>query len=107
MKQHQRSEISTNNCFLCEQTFNHFGNRIKTANSYIVLGAMGSPADLTLGTQVSSITSATKSSLPIAGDQLERMQKQEEYLRALEDERGKIEAFKRELPYCMQLLDDG
>ncbi|KAI5059920.1 hypothetical protein GOP47_0024340 [Adiantum capillus-veneris] len=34
------------------------------------------------------------------------MLKLEYYLKALEDERKKIEAFKRELPFCMQLLND-
>jgi hypothetical protein len=34
------------------------------------------------------------------------MRKLEEYLQSLEDERRKIEAFKRELPLCMQLLDE-
>lgn len=29
------------------------------------------------------------------------------YVRLLEEEMKKIDAFKRELPYCMQLLQDG
>ena len=35
------------------------------------------------------------------------MLKLSDYLEALENERKKIEAFQRELPYCMQLLDAG
>lgn len=31
----------------------------------------------------------------------------EVYHKALEDERLKIQAFQRELPFCMQLLEDG
>lgn len=34
-------------------------------------------------------------------------QELQEYLRGLEEERRKVEAFKRELPLCMQLLTDG
>jgi hypothetical protein len=41
------------------------------------------------------------------GHPAEEMQKLAEYLRALQEERGKIEAFKRELPLCMQLIDEG
>ncbi|CAK9212056.1 unnamed protein product [Sphagnum troendelagicum] len=76
---------------------------------------MESPADLTLGsahTASSSYTNATntvnglKSSLSFVGDHLERIRRIEEYLQALEDERRKIEAFKRELPLCMQLLEE-
>jgi hypothetical protein len=76
---------------------------------------MESPVDLTLGTAQtasSSYTNATntvnglKSSLSFVGDHLERIRRIEEYLQALEDERRKIEAFKRELPLCMQLLEE-
>ncbi|CAM6015670.1 unnamed protein product [Sphagnum balticum] len=76
---------------------------------------MESPADLTLGsahTASSSYTNATntvnglKSSLSFVGDHLERIRRIEEYLQALEDERRKIEAFKRQLPLCMQLLEE-
>lgn len=35
-----------------------------------------------------------------------RVAKLEEYVRSLEEERRKIEAFKRELPLCMILLTD-
>lgn len=34
-------------------------------------------------------------------------QKIQEFLARLEEERNKIEAFKRELPLCMQLLNNG
>ncbi|KAL3687667.1 hypothetical protein R1sor_013976 [Riccia sorocarpa] len=56
---------------------------------------MGSPADLTLGCRAQSSN----------GEQAVRVCKLDDYLKALEDERRKIEAFKRELPHCMQLLD--
>lgn len=36
----------------------------------------------------------------------DQMQKLQEHLKALEEERLKIEAFKRELPFCMELLND-
>ncbi|CAM6051287.1 unnamed protein product [Sphagnum compactum] len=82
---------------------------------------MGSPADLTLGTSQAPSTNATtntaaatttttvlskSSPSSFVGDRLQRMRKLEEYLQSLEDERRKIEAFKRELPLCMQLLDE-
>ncbi|KAL0923875.1 hypothetical protein M5K25_004658 [Dendrobium thyrsiflorum] len=40
------------------------------------------------------------------GEQAEQMQKLQELLARLEDERLKIDAFKRELPLCMQLLNN-
>jgi len=36
----------------------------------------------------------------------DEMQKLQEHLKALEEERLKVEAFKRELPFCMELLND-
>eukprot|EP01018_Ginkgo_biloba_P004059 Gb_34639 [translate_table: standard] len=69
--------------------------------------SMGSPSELTLECRPSAKTSATViKALPRVGDQLARMQKLEDYLKGLEEERLKIEAFKRELPFCMQLLND-
>ncbi|BBN08875.1 protein MpGARP6 [Marchantia polymorpha subsp. ruderalis] len=65
---------------------------------------MGSPADLTLGCRPQSSGNEFKA-VSTSGDQIERVRKLDEYLKALEDERHKIEAFKRELPHCMQLLD--
>lgn len=67
---------------------------------------MGSPADLTLGCRPQSSGNEFKA-VSTSGDQIERVRKLDEYLKALEDERHKIEAFKRELPHCMQLLDYG
>lgn len=58
---------------------------------------MGSPGTLTLG---STVTGGTSS---IFED--DASQKLATYLRNLQGERGKIEAFKRELPLCMELLD--
>jgi len=79
---------------------------------------MGSPANLTLGPQVSTVTSAIETTLNCAasssaaaaaeaGHRVEEAQNLAVYLRQLQEERGKIEAFKRELPLCMQLLDAG
>jgi hypothetical protein len=78
---------------------------------------MGSPANLTLGPQVSTVTSAIETTLNCAasssaaateaGHGVEEVQNLAVYLRQLQEERGKIEAFKRELPLCMQLLDAG
>ncbi|XP_024357510.1 myb family transcription factor EFM isoform X2 [Physcomitrium patens] len=71
---------------------------------------MGSPANLALGPQVSTITSTIETALncTVSADGLEadEIQKIAAHLRALQEERGKIEAFKRELPLCMQLLDE-
>lgn len=68
---------------------------------------MGSSAELTLncGPSVTSASSVFKS-ISLVGDQLERMRRHEEYIKGLEEERRKIEAFKRELPFCMQLIND-
>ncbi|KAF5945790.1 hypothetical protein HYC85_016018 [Camellia sinensis] len=40
-------------------------------------------------------------------DQTDQTQKLEEFLARLEEEKLKIDAFKRELPLCMQLLTNG
>ncbi|XP_031488458.1 myb family transcription factor EFM [Nymphaea colorata] len=40
------------------------------------------------------------------GDQLDKTNKLEDFLNRLEEERLKIDAFRRELPLCMQLLND-
>eukprot|EP00250_Pteridium_aquilinum_P033167 c5270_g1_i1 orf=177-1694(-) len=62
---------------------------------------MGSSAELTLGRPCHGASHGA-----FSGDHVERMLKLEYYLKSLEDERKKIEAFKRELPLCMQLLSD-
>lgn len=68
---------------------------------------MGSPAELMLECRPSTTTTSTAfKSISYSNDQLERMRRLEDYLKALEDERKKIDAFKRELPFCMQLLHD-
>ncbi|XP_043699611.1 myb family transcription factor EFM-like isoform X3 [Telopea speciosissima] len=65
---------------------------------------MGSPADLSLDCKPHSCYSmVVKSSF---GDQTDQTQKLEDFLACLEEERLKIDAFKRELPLCMQLLTD-
>eukprot|EP01018_Ginkgo_biloba_P026441 Gb_23423 [translate_table: standard] len=68
---------------------------------------MGSPAELTLNCRPSSTSSSSVfKGISLLGDQFERMRRHEEYLKGLEEERRKIDAFKRELPFCMQLLND-
>lgn len=62
---------------------------------------MGSSAELTLGRPCHAVSHGA-----FAGGHVERILKLEQYLKSLEDERKKIEAFKRELPLCMQLLND-
>lgn len=64
---------------------------------------MGSPV---LEYRPSATPSCAFKSVPVSDDQVERTHRLEDYLKALEDERKKIEAFKRELPFCMQLLHD-
>jgi hypothetical protein len=73
---------------------------------------MGSPADLALGCRAESPVATTGNLfkvVPSSREKVDRYRAQmlDEYLKALEDERRKIEAFKRELPHCMQLLDYG
>lgn len=65
---------------------------------------MGSPVDLTLGHHHHH-NNHYAAAAGAAAKNVDR--KAEEYLRALEDERRKIEGFKRELPLCIQLLEDG
>lgn len=43
----------------------------------------------------------------VIGDYSKRLLKIEDFLKCLEEERKKIEAFKRELPLCMLLMNDG
>ncbi|XP_072982949.1 transcription factor NIGTH1-like [Typha latifolia] len=63
---------------------------------------MASPSDLSLDYKPNGYPMTQKS----LGDQFERTQKMREFLARLEEERLKIEAFKRELPLCMQLLNN-
>jgi len=68
---------------------------------------MGSPSELTLGCRLSATSySSVLKAINLASDQFERTRRLDEYLKGLEDERRKIEAFKRALPYCMHLLND-
>ena len=46
-------------------------------------------------------------SFPVRVEMDDKVQKLEEHLKALEEEHLKIEAFKRELPFCMEFLNDG
>ncbi|GAB2300378.1 hypothetical protein Dimus_034419 [Dionaea muscipula] len=62
---------------------------------------MASPSELTLDCKPQSYSILLKS---FADQPDQPMQKLEEYLTRLEEERLKIDAFKRELPLCMQLL---
>ncbi|XP_058075693.1 myb family transcription factor EFM-like [Magnolia sinica] len=63
---------------------------------------MGSPSELSLDFKPNSFSLLLKS----FGDQPDQTQKMEEVLACLEAERHKIDAFKRELPLCMTLLND-
>lgn len=74
---------------------------------------MGSPVDLTLGCNTEGhgrINGATLdykngfSAYPRGAENLESL---EEQLRTLKEERRKVEGFKRELPFCIELLEDG
>lgn len=64
---------------------------------------MASPSELTLDCKPHSYSLLLKS----FADQPDQSQKLEDFLARLEEERLKIEVFKRELPLCMQLLTDG
>ncbi|XP_027368917.1 myb family transcription factor EFM [Abrus precatorius] len=61
---------------------------------------MASPSELSLDCKPHSYSLLLKS----FGDQTDQTYKLEEFLSRLEEERLKIDAFKRELPLCMQLL---
>lgn len=43
----------------------------------------------------------------IPSDYSEKMQKYQEYIEALEEERRKIRVFERELPLCLELVSQG
>ena len=64
---------------------------------------MASPSELSLDCKPHSYSTLLKS----FGDQNDQTQKLEDFLSRLEEERLKIDAFKRELPLCMQLLSNG
>ncbi|GLJ41562.1 hypothetical protein SUGI_0860170 [Cryptomeria japonica] len=68
---------------------------------------MGSPAELTLDCKPfpAKYSSALKA-ISLVSDQFERVRQLDDYLKGLKEERKKIEAFKRELPVCMHLLND-
>ncbi|WJX95716.1 hypothetical protein P8452_77001 [Trifolium repens] len=61
---------------------------------------MASPSELGLDSKPHSYSMLLKS----VGEQSDQTYKLEEFLSRLEEERLKIDAFKRELPLCMQLL---
>ncbi|KAK4604284.1 hypothetical protein RGQ29_012686 [Quercus rubra] len=63
---------------------------------------MASPSELSLDCKPHSYSTLLKS----FGDQNDQTQKLEDFLSRLEEERLKIDAFKRELPLCMQLLSN-
>jgi hypothetical protein len=76
--------------------------------------SMGSPIDLTLGCSTPAPNSngyrsdvIQKTGSAFLGGHLESLRKAQEYLRSLEEERLKVEGFKRELPSCIHLLEDG
>ncbi|CAL9762230.1 unnamed protein product [Musa acuminata subsp. burmannicoides] len=63
---------------------------------------MASPAELSLDYKPNSYTMIQKQ----IGEQPDQTQKIQDFLARLEEERHKIDAFKRELPLCMQLLNN-
>ncbi|CAA7409926.1 unnamed protein product [Spirodela intermedia] len=63
---------------------------------------MGSPSELTLDFRPHGHSAALRA----IADQSDQTQNLEDFLSRLEKERLKIEAFKRELPLCMQLLNN-
>ncbi|KAI4344071.1 hypothetical protein L6164_011343 [Bauhinia variegata] len=65
---------------------------------------MASSSELSLDYKPHSYSMLLKS---FGDQQSEQTYKLEEYLSLLEEERLKIDAFKRELPLCMQLLTNG
>lgn len=72
---------------------------------------MASPSELSLDCKPHNSYSMLLKSF--GGDQIgaindqTQTQKLEDFLSRLEEERLKIDAFKRELPLCMQLLNNG
>jgi len=64
---------------------------------------MASPSELGLDCKPHSYSMLLKS----FGEQSDQSYKLEEFVSRLEEERLKIDAFKRELPLCMQLLTNG
>lgn len=72
---------------------------------------MGSPVDLTLGCSTQAPSSNgyyNHQNEPTHSENyLESLREVEERVRSLEEERRKVEGFKRELPLCIQLLEDG
>lgn len=71
---------------------------------------MGSPVDLTLGCSTQAPSSNgyyNHQNEPTHSENyLESLREVEERVRSLEEERRKVEGFKRELPLCIQLLED-
>ncbi|KAG0558991.1 hypothetical protein KC19_10G070700 [Ceratodon purpureus] len=73
---------------------------------------MGSPIDLTLGCSPQAPSNGYPSDVipkvgsAYPGGYLESIRKAKEHLRSMEDERRKVDGFKRELPICIQLLED-
>lgn len=69
---------------------------------------MGSPTGVLLECRPSkrAASRCALTSFPEADDPSPHLHMPEEYLYALEEERRKIDAFRRELPICMQLLHD-
>ncbi|MCO5564902.1 hypothetical protein L7F22_018570 [Adiantum nelumboides] len=53
-----------------------------------------------------AVTTCASTSFPVAEDPTARMHRLTDCLNALEEERRKIDAFRRELPLCMKLLHD-
>lgn len=67
---------------------------------------MGSPVDLTLG-RCSSESPSSKNGYRQANPRDHLRESAQEHLCTLREERRKVEGFKRELPLCIELLDEG
>eukprot|EP00252_Welwitschia_mirabilis_P014869 TRINITY_DN3291_c0_g1_i4.p1 TRINITY_DN3291_c0_g1~~TRINITY_DN3291_c0_g1_i4.p1 ORF type:complete len:315 (+),score=43.39 TRINITY_DN3291_c0_g1_i4:406-1350(+) len=68
---------------------------------------MGSPTQLTLECRSSASSCSTVlKAISTVSNSFDRVKRLDEYLKGLEDERKKIEGFKRELPFCMHLLNE-
>lgn len=65
---------------------------------------MSSPSELSLECKPHQSYSMLLKSF---GEKIDQTQNLEEFVARLEEERVKIDAFKRELPLCMQLLTNG
>ena len=62
--------------------------------------------DLNPGYEIKTVSSFLRE-VSMMRDSSEKLSKIGDYVKGLEDEKRKIDGFKRELPLCMLLLNDG